>query len=234
MTKRRRHKMEIKDIVSIKEADNDKILSILDKYASEFLGETQPKETQPNTPTILTTVMTKEENDNKLKKEVEIVIFKSRKTKNEEPEIKKASPTIVGTDSKFNIPKCKYTNERLNSSEVLEKLKFSVGSFGMKAFSKEEQREHERKRAIKLGAKPTKRKYVNYKILMEEQKRLKQDTSSGNNILSNNRTEYKEKPSGMPKFWKQGDKSLNPQIGKYKDGVLKLSSKDIKSVNRRR
>lgn len=216
----------------------DQLLNILDRYASEFLGDV-PTEKQKKCKIVDCPHASMEPTDpiTKPKKEVEVVVFKSRKSRKEKVEKpNNVNSNCIETEPKLETRpnKSKFSNERLNSAEVLEKLKFTVGSFGMKAFSKEEQREHEQRRAIKLGAKPTKRKYVNYKVLMDEKKRLKEDQIHEKTSLQHKKNETKEKSTGLSKFWKQGNKSFNPQVGKYRDGVLKLSSKDIKSVNRRR
>lgn len=89
------------------------------------------------------------------KKEPEIVVFKSRNhkiVKRNEKSTEKEEILVLNN------------SEEMNSKEILEKLKFDVGSFGLKGFSIEEQRRQEKQRAIKLGAKPERREYVNYKV----------------------------------------------------------------------
>jgi len=85
------------------------------------------------------------------KKPVEVVVFKKHKRKI--PVEPATSDTeIINDDLGFN------------SSKLLSKLQWDVTSFGLQGFTKEKKRKFEQERAIKLGAKPKKREYINYKV----------------------------------------------------------------------
>ncbi|CAK8672445.1 unnamed protein product [Clavelina lepadiformis] len=151
------------------------------------------------------------------KREVEVVVFKCKKR-----ELSKESKTkTTGLNVNENFTEL----SNLKTRKLLDKLQWDVTSFGLEGFSKEEKRKLEQERAVNLGAKPKKRPFTNYKVFMEEQKRLK---------LENSTTKPKkeiDKKKGNGVFWKES-KSLKKlgQVGIFKDGVLKLSSKDVKSI----
>nr|XP_026694091.1 uncharacterized protein C1orf131-like [Ciona intestinalis] len=157
------------------------------------------------------------------KRDVEVVVFKKRKT-TQPKTIQKAGQVLSAAPE---------TDGRLKSRKLLKKLQFDVSSFGLKGFSKEDKRKLEQKRAVELGAKPKKREYVNYKVLMEEKKKQKIEketklTESGETVK---RGKKKEKKSNNAIFWQESNKVQTfGQVGKYTGGVLKLSKRDIKSM----
>ncbi|XP_026694091.2 40S small subunit processome assembly factor 1-like [Ciona intestinalis] len=157
------------------------------------------------------------------KKDVEVVVFKKRKTTHPK--------TIQKTGEVLSTPP--ETDGRLKSRKLLKKLQFDVASYGLKGFSKEDKRKLEQKRAVELGAKPKKREYVNYKVLMEEKKKRKIEketklTESGETVK---RGKKKEKKSNNPIFWQESNRVQTfGQVGTYTGGVLKLSKRDIKSM----
>ena len=209
---------------------------LLDEYACKVLGEPVPdSECVRHHDVTVTTPDNVKAEGVKPKKEPEVVVFHSRKRKNISKPSAKMMPAAEALEKAINdtptLKNSKYTNDQLNSAVVLKKLKFDVGSFGMKAFSKEEQREQERQRAVRLGAKPPKKTSVNYKVFMEERKRkMEQTESNGERCIGTKRKNAKAR--GPAQFWKEGNKSYTPQVGKYRNGILKLSSKDIKSVKK--
>lgn len=57
----------------------------------------------------------------------------------------------------------------------MQKARYEVLKFGMKGFDKEKQKKDKISMAIKLGAKPPKKEYKNYKELMAEKKVQKEE-----------------------------------------------------------
>ncbi|GFY48438.1 uncharacterized protein TNIN_194161 [Trichonephila inaurata madagascariensis] len=96
---------------------------------------------------------------------VEVVQFNERfcgrkipKKQNKPPEITKIEDT--STEAKeFNIKRARY--------EVMK--------FGISGFDKERQKQDKIALAIRLGAKPPKKEYTNYKVLMEQKKKQKEE-----------------------------------------------------------
>lgn len=212
--------------------DSTRIELLLDRYAANILGEPEPTSQAEHGKCSTETTMIEQKAEDSYKKEPEVVVFNSRPKSNQLVQGCNKMTKLTASEHRETKNSSKFTNGRLNSSEVLKKLQFDVGSFGMKALSKEQQREQEKRRAIRLGAKPTKRKSTNYKEYIEERKRVKQTATD--NAMRSKEKKSRTKNLPKPKFWKEGNKSLSAQVGKYRDGVLKLSSKDIKSISKRR
>ena len=92
--------------------------------------------------------------ENKLKrKEVEVVVFKKKKiSKQVSSESNKQA--LSGSDDL----------KLIKAKKLLKQIEWDVTSYGMKGFSLDDKRKLEQQRAISLGAKPRKPKYVNYKV----------------------------------------------------------------------
>ncbi|ROL46288.1 hypothetical protein DPX16_9023 [Anabarilius grahami] len=112
----------------------------------------------------------------------------------------------------------------------IEKARFEVHKFGLTGYEKQQQRVFEQERAIMLGAIPPKKQYVNYKVYqrnIRKQKRMeKAKAKSGFCQESNN----KKRKAGKPRIEKSKSSSirdLGGQVGRFKNGMLVLSSKDI-------
>ena len=90
------------------------------------------------------------------KRKVEVVVFKDKNPGFKKVNISKKklmSPNEVTEDQKM-----------LKAKKLLKEIEWDVTSFGLKGFSLDEKRKLEQERAIRLGAKPRKQKYVNYKV----------------------------------------------------------------------
>nr|CAB3226636.1 uncharacterized protein C1orf131-like [Phallusia mammillata] len=158
-------------------------------------------------------------------RKVEVVVFKRHKTNKKKIfDEKSTEETVDDTDM-----------SRLKPKKLLSKLQWDVTAFGLEGYSKEEKRKLEAERAIKLGAKPKKRQYVNYKVLMEERKKQKlEEEASHEKEASQKSKKKRQKNNTKTVFWQDSLKTKNfGQVGSFKNGVLKVSSFDIKSVKRK-
>ncbi|GAA6067928.1 uncharacterized protein C1orf131 homolog, partial [Tachysurus ichikawai] len=103
--------------------------------------------------------------------------------------------------------------------------RLDVHRFGITGFQKQEQRVFEQDRAIMLGARPPKKNYINYKAFQQtiKEKKLKE--------------KEEEAKAGKQFNWsvKQQSGSSGAQaighVGRFKNGMLVLSSKDIQKLN---
>lgn len=121
--------------------------------------------------------------------------------------------------------KKKVSDEKL----TIEKARFEVHRFGLSGYEKQQQRVFEQDRAIMLGARPPKRQYVNYKVyqrnLKEKKKKEKEEAKSES---QNNRR--KEGKPRTEKSKSSSSRDLGGQVGRFKNGMLVLSSKDIQKL----
>jgi len=95
-------------------------------------------------------------NENCSKRKIEVVVFKDKNSKSSKTKLnKKSLPTTssITEDQKL-----------LKAKNLLKEIEWDVTSFGLKGFSLDEKRKMEQERAIRLGAKPRKQKYINYKV----------------------------------------------------------------------
>lgn len=118
----------------------------------------------------------------------------------------------------------------------LEKARLEVHRFGITGYKKEQQRVFEQDRAIMLGARPPKKDYVNYKVLQQKIKEKKQKAKEEvqpdlkkKKKPSNQRDKKKKVSSGS-------GTAPTGQVGRFKNGMLVLSSKEIQKIkgNKRR
>ncbi|KAM3856592.1 40S small subunit processome assembly factor 1 [Vipera latastei] len=159
--------------------------------------------------------------------QVEVVTFHSRHRK------KIAKLEIPGSDDL----KAKMTAEEpcMDTQEFnLEKARLEVHRLGITGFTKKEQRVLEQERAIMLGAKPSKKEYVNYKILQEQIKE-KQAAKKKENMTENKSDSLKRrKKRGHEerKSKKTTKQNILPtgRLGKFKNGTLILQSCDIRKI----
>ncbi|XP_058248456.1 uncharacterized protein C1orf131 homolog isoform X2 [Hemibagrus wyckioides] len=115
----------------------------------------------------------------------------------------------------------------------MEKARLDVHRFGITGFQKQQQRVFEQDRAIMLGARPPKKNYVNYKefqqMIKEKKSREKQEEAKADT------QKKKKKSSGKQKNVKRqpGSSAAEPtgHVGRFKNGMLLLSSKDIQKLN---
>ncbi|KAJ4923234.1 hypothetical protein JOQ06_027641 [Pogonophryne albipinna] len=114
----------------------------------------------------------------------------------------------------------------------LEKARLEVHRFGITGYKKEQQRVFEQDRAVMLGARPPKKEYTNYKMLQQQIKDKKQKAREEvqpelkkKKKTSNPRDKKKRVSSGS------GSRSEpSGQMGRFKNGMLILSSKEIQNV----
>ncbi|KAK3522611.1 hypothetical protein QTP86_027197 [Hemibagrus guttatus] len=115
----------------------------------------------------------------------------------------------------------------------MEKARLDVHRFGITGFQKQQQRVFEQDRAIMLGARPPKKNYVNYKelqqMIKERKSKEKQEEAKADT------PKKKKKFSGKQKNVKRqsGSSGAEPtgHVGRFKNGMLVLSSKDIQKLN---
>ncbi|KAI2651738.1 putative protein C1orf131-like [Labeo rohita] len=113
--------------------------------------------------------------------------------------------------------------------EPRQKARFEVHKFGLTGYHKQQQRVFEQDRAVMLGARPPKKEYVNYKayqeIIKEQKIKAKEEAKS--------EPHKKKRKDGKSRFEKRKSSSggdIGGQVGRFKDGMLVLSSKDIQKL----
>ncbi|XP_070782183.1 uncharacterized protein C1orf131 homolog [Enoplosus armatus] len=159
--------------------------------------------------------------------QVEVVTFqdpsKKPKTKQTPAPDKTPAPQITEEKGSDQL-------EELN----LEKARLEVHRFGITGYKKEQQRVFEQDRAVMLGARAPKKDYVNYKILQERIKEKKQKAKE--EVQPD--LKKKKKPSNQRDKKKKASLGSGPsgQVGRFKNGMLVLSSKEIQKIkgNKRR
>lgn len=141
----------------------------------------------------------------------------------------KASPAPVKVS---DVPTARTKQEKKLEKIDLEKARLEVHRFGITGYKKEQQRVFEKDRAIMLGARPPKKEYVNYKALQqqikEKKQKAKEDTQpelKKNKKTSNPRD--KKKPLSTSSA---SGKAPTGQVGRFKNGLLILSSKEIQKI----
>uniref|UniRef100_A0A3Q4GVE2 Zgc:194224 n=1 Tax=Neolamprologus brichardi TaxID=32507 RepID=A0A3Q4GVE2_NEOBR len=106
----------------------------------------------------------------------------------------------------------------------LEKARLEVHRFGITGYKKEEQRVFEQDRAVMLGARPPKKEYANYKMLQqqikEKKEKEKEEAQLVRPALSGQKTTVPSGPGAAP----------SGQVGRFKNGMLLLSSKEIQKI----
>ncbi|XP_077597483.1 40S small subunit processome assembly factor 1 [Stigmatopora nigra] len=109
----------------------------------------------------------------------------------------------------------------------LEKARLEVHSYGITGYKKEQQRIFEAERAIMLGAQRPKRKYVNYKELQEQiiDKKLKAKEEPKTDVKKK-KAQPRDKKSTKPR----SISAPSGQVGRFKDGMLVLSCKDLQTM----
>ncbi|KAG7218910.1 hypothetical protein INR49_016134 [Caranx melampygus] len=142
--------------------------------------------------------------------QVEVVTF-------QDPRKKLKTKQTPATD-KTPAPPIKEKTQPDQLEELnLEKARLEVHRFGITGYKKEQQRVFEQDRAIMLGARPPKKSYVNYKVFQDQIKEKKQKAKEEVQPGSE---------EGVHRFW------LSPlgQVGRFKNGMLILSSKEIQKI----
>ncbi|XP_070564844.1 uncharacterized protein C1orf131 homolog [Ptychodera flava] len=166
-----------------------------------------------------------------------IVVFEDRKKKR----IKKSD-----ADDETEAEQTE-TTETSGPQLSLKQARRDVRNFGISGFSYKDKKQIEQQRAIKLGAKPPKKEYVNYKTYMEMQKEKRQaemqqrelDRKLGLKVSkkSSGKRDKKDPLEGKLKrfgFWSDPtlDKSFDGQVGRYRDGIQVLRKTDIEKIKK--
>ncbi|KAM4713178.1 40S small subunit processome assembly factor 1 [Anableps anableps] len=162
-----------------------------------------------------------------LQNKVEVVTFQDPKKKTKT----KQSPVSSRIPAKSLQDPRKAEQKQINQQEQLslEKARLEVHRFGITGYKKEQQRVFEQDRAIMLGARPPKKEYVNYKVLQEQIKEKKQkqkeelQPDKKKKKKSNQRDKKKQPASGS-------GVAPSGQVGRFKNGMLVLSSKEIQKI----
>lgn len=154
-------------------------------------------------------------------KQVEVVTFqdprKKLKTKQTPVTDKTPAPQIREKPQPNQL-------EELN----LEKARLEVHRFGITGYKKEQQRVFEQDRAIMLGARPPKKSYVNYKVLQDQIKDKKQKAKE---VVQPELKKKKKKNQRDQKKVSTGSGSApTGQVGRFKNGMLILSPKEIQKI----
>ncbi|XP_028295324.1 40S small subunit processome assembly factor 1 [Gouania willdenowi] len=117
----------------------------------------------------------------------------------------------------------------------LEKARLEVHRFGITGYKKEQQRGFEQERAVMLGARPPKKDYVNYKTLQQrirdKKQKVKEDVEP-----ELKKKKKKKNPRDQKKKSSSSGSSSAPsgQVGRFKNGLLVLSSKEIQKIKSKR
>ncbi|KAK1889116.1 putative protein C1orf131 like [Dissostichus eleginoides] len=159
---------------------------------------------------------------------VEVVTFQDPRKK---PRIKQKPPS-----EKKPITEEKESDQPEELS--LEKARLEVHRFGITGYKKEQQRVFEQDRAVMLGARPPKKEYTNYKMLQQQIKDKKQKAREEvqpelkkKKKTSNPRDKKKRVSSGSGSGSGSGSRSgPSGQVGRFKNGMLILSSKEIQNI----
>ncbi|KAM4770778.1 40S small subunit processome assembly factor 1 [Rhinophrynus dorsalis] len=156
---------------------------------------------------------------------VEVVTFTSRRFKKKNTEAKQdRDPEIL-----FKV------KERTGNGDAFnfEKARLEVHKFGITGYKKEKQRTFEQERAIMLGARPPKKEYLNYKVYQEkvkEKKIIKEESRTEKSLESVTKKQNQGQEVREKKAKSSGRVVPTGQVGKFKNGALILSAKDIKKI----
>ncbi|KAI3364098.1 hypothetical protein L3Q82_010925, partial [Scortum barcoo] len=157
---------------------------------------------------------------------VEVVTFQdpTKKPKTKQTPVSDKIPDPLITEKKERTTD---QPEELN----LEKARLEVHRFGITGYKKEQQRVFEQDRAVMLGARPPKKDYVNYKMLQQQIKEKKQKAKEE---VQPELKKKKKKPSNQrdknKKVSSGGSTAPSGQVGRFKNGMLILSSKEIQKI----
>ncbi|KAL7872478.1 hypothetical protein SRHO_G00074610 [Serrasalmus rhombeus] len=160
---------------------------------------------------------------------VEIVTF-------QDPLKKKKLKKAVEPEVKPPEVKAKKKNDEKDPDDFLsiEKARLEVHRFGIAGFQKEQQRVFEQERAIMLGARPPKKDFVNYKLYqqMMKEKRVKEKEEAKQSDTQGKKRKGVKSGKQKTEKCKSSSSSGEPtgQMGRFKNGMLVLSHKDIQKL----
>lgn len=159
---------------------------------------------------------------------VEVITFQDPRKK-----IKPKRPAALNTDPE---PVTREKNQTQLEELSLEKARLEVHRFGITGYRKEQQREFEQDRAVMLGARPPKKSYMNYKLLQEtirERKRRAKEEVPPELKKKKKRNQQDNKKKVSSSGTGAGTAPTG-QVGRFKDGMLILSSKEIQKIKGKR
>uniref|UniRef100_A0A672F924 Zgc:194224 n=1 Tax=Salarias fasciatus TaxID=181472 RepID=A0A672F924_SALFA len=157
--------------------------------------------------------------------EVQVITF-------QDPRKKLKSKQTAAAPSSAPVTEKKQSGQQEELS--LEKARLEVHRFGITGYKKEQQRVFEQDRAVMLGARPPKKNYVNYKLLQEQVREKKQrqrdeaEPELKKKKKKRNQQDNRKKASSGPGTAPSG------QVGRFRDGMLILSSKEIQKIKGKR
>ncbi|XP_029450060.1 uncharacterized protein C1orf131 homolog isoform X2 [Rhinatrema bivittatum] len=155
-------------------------------------------------------------------------------SQNEKKKLKGEAIQEKGSKPMTNIQ----DEEKVNGRVIhFEKARLEVHRFGITGYKKEKQRTFEQERAIMLGAMPPKKEYLNYRIYQDKikQKNTEKQDTDGKELKSEffkMKKKRKREPEERRTKKKKSSPNILPtkQLGKFKNGTLLLSGKDIKKI----
>ncbi|TNN49119.1 hypothetical protein EYF80_040661 [Liparis tanakae] len=134
------------------------------------------------------------------------------------------------------IPALQKKTEENESDQLeelnLEKTRLEVHRFGITGYKKEQQRVFEQDRAVMLGARPPKKDYVNYKMLQQgiQDKKQKAKEEVHSDLKKKKKTKNPRTKKRRVSSTSGSGSAPSGQVGRFKNGMLVLNSKDIQKV----
>lgn len=158
------------------------------------------------------------------KGEVEVVVYQDPRKRRKDERQTTLSGSTGPSATKFDFQKARH----------------EVFKFGVSGMGETEQKDAKTALAVRLGARPPKNQYVNYKVLMEGRRKEKEQEKllkleAGHDRFS---SALLNQPKGIEHSAKKKDKKkdlnapkggLDYQVGKFKGGVLKVNTKKLSS-----
>ncbi|XP_019738294.1 40S small subunit processome assembly factor 1 isoform X1 [Hippocampus comes] len=154
--------------------------------------------------------------------QVEVVSF-------QDPTKRQNKTTQMPTVNETILPETSKKQSAPQQGVSLEKARLEVHRFGITGYKKEQQRVYEEERAIMLGARPAKKNCLNYKVLQQQ---IKDKKAAAKNELQSDLRKKKKNPSRDNRKTTTSGSSSAPtgQVGRFKDGILILSPKDVQTM----
>ncbi|KAK2856005.1 hypothetical protein Q5P01_004740 [Channa striata] len=155
--------------------------------------------------------------------QVEIVTF-------QDP-TKKPKTKQTPAPDKIPVPQIADKKQSDQSEDLsLEKARLDVHRFGITGYKKEQQRVFEQDRAVMLGARPPKKDYINYKVLQQQKKEKKQKAKEEVQPDLKKKKKQNKQRDKKRKVSSGSSKAPSGQMGRFKNGMLILSSKEIQKI----
>ncbi|KAF4092073.1 hypothetical protein AMELA_G00016800 [Ameiurus melas] len=117
----------------------------------------------------------------------------------------------------------------------MEKARLDVHRFGITGFQKQQQRVFEQDRAIMLGARPPKKDYVNYKAYQQmiKERKSKEKEEEAKPDAQKTKKKWSGKQKNVKRKSAPSGADPTGHVGRFKNGMLVLSSQDIQKLNRK-